>query len=272
MSARTLQSQKHRQKRKRRLEVKIVFGVVAFLLIIVGSICVLRLSYLQIQEVIVRGEHENLNEIVSEEVREVLSGAYVYVIPRKNTFLFSKKDIQKMMRDEFPQIRSYTVSLNRFGDRVLYLDIEKREEAGVWCREECYYIDSRGYVYEKSPTYSTGIITEYRGIIEGFPIGRTYLNPEIFSGVNVFIDVVNKTVDGIHIVGLRADNEMDFTFFLKRGGELYVDASIGFERVLENIGILFEQQSFNDDMKEGNVEYIDARLPGKIFYKTKSEV
>ena len=42
--------------------------------------------------------------------------------------------------------------------------------------------------------------------------------------------------------------------------------------MLENIGILFEQQSFNDDMKEGNVEYIDARLPGKIFYKTKSEV
>ena len=277
MSIRTLRSKKLRKKKKKVLQWKLGVFCLLILAIIFGCIYVLRLNYLQIQEVYVEGEYTSLSTRVSEDVGSVLEGKYLWLIPKTNIFLYPKSNIEDALSLNYPEIEKYSIELDIFHTKTLKITVKERQEIGVWCRyvsekEECYFIDNSGYVFEKSPNYSDGVLMKYSGRIQGEPLGAQYVPRETFQKIISFVNAVNAKSDAymLRITGLNFEKDSNLTFRLQNGGSLFVDLNTGLTQTFENVSILLSQDSFLYEIEDGSfIDYVDARLPGKVFYKVQ---
>ncbi len=277
MSIRTLRSKKLRKKKKKVLQWKLGVFCLLILAIVFGCIYVLRLNYLQIQEVYVEGEYTSLSTRVSEDVGSVLEGKYLWLIPKTNIFLYPKSNIEDALSLNYPEIEKYSIELDIFHTKTLKITVKERQEIGVWCRyvsekEECYFIDNSGYVFEKSPNYSDGVLMKYSGRIQGEPLGAQYVPRETFQKIISFVNAVNAKSDAymLRITGLNFEKDSNLTFRLQNGGSLFVDLNTGLTQTFENVSILLSQDSFLYEIEDGSfIDYVDARLPGKVFYKVQ---
>ena len=104
MSRHAIHSKKVQEKRHRLFRLKMIASVFSVLAILSGSIYILRLPSLQIQGVEVEGKYPDLNDRIHAEMTQALSGNYVWLIPKKNIFVYPKGVMKNILATHFPEI------------------------------------------------------------------------------------------------------------------------------------------------------------------------
>lgn len=278
-SVRAQQSKKRAHKRKR----KIIRIVCIAVVIIATLVLIFRLPLFRIQTVEVTGNQLIQTDDVVAAAWDKLLGNYALIIPNNNIFFMRTKALHSHLLATFPRIAKLDVERGNL--RTLQLAIQERPHAFVWCADttmgDCYFADDNGLLFAKAPYFSESVFLTFFGgdITDDQKIDAHIMhNNEEFDRLveqvraledagflvtKVHISSAkNYSVGVSHIKGVRTPN-----------AKIFITTKISPATTVYNIGLAMNTDSFkeafvrNADM----LQYIDARLSEKVFYKFGSQ-
>ncbi len=179
------------RKRKKLLRIALIsFGAVLILVLV--PILVVRIPFLSIKTINIIGTKTVDAVKVEEFIRTTISESYLKVLPRATFLTVNKKGLKKQILHEFPPLSDLKISLHV--PNIIEISVSEREPFALWCRDEeiadsdalkkeCFFFDDKGFIYGRSPVFSSPVYVEYRNAVEGEPIGERVSTQENFLRV-----------------------------------------------------------------------------------------
>lgn len=265
MAGKRLVDQKRlRAKKRRRLFFISLYSFFFVGLVICGLSLVSSLSAFQIRDISIQGTDRESPLLIEFLVRDVLSGTYLYLFPRTNTFTYPKNAIEDSLL-ALPMISS--VETSRRGLTTLDIEIVEREEIARWCADTtCYSVDEDGYVFAQTASSS---VFAYRGLLTGEPIGQTLMTKEKFRNIEFFIrEIRNLLLDPVE-AHLFSNGYLDV--LLTGGGRLIIYTEDNLSSVLANLESILGDKKIVPTVEEflSTLDYFKLDAGGKINYMKK---
>lgn len=264
-----LTQHKIQQKRARMRRVFFRFGAVC--LLGGGSILFLLLSpRLQFTSISLSGNTSVSSEEILRTADRFLTEHVWLFFPRRNIFLFRPGAFEAHIRKQIPRVGQADVS--RSFSRELVLNISERALWGLYCKTataDCYYIAEDGVLAAQVPDLTGNAmirIVDRRTKSALFLLGDTALSE---SDMTFLRDTAGFLESRYHvgvreiIVGREFQDQTEL-ITSERWRILY-DARTNKERALANLALALDQRITN----RAELEYIDIRFEGKVFYKKK---
>lgn len=218
-------------------------------------------------------------------VKENMSGKYVHLFSKRNSFIYPKKSIYNSIITEFPRID--TLSIYRDNLSTLHVAITERSGAYLYCGstvpevqseigENCYFINNDGYVFDKAPYFSGNVYFKYYISTSlndsSDPLGLQILPQDNFHNLAQF-------VDGVTLLGFKPTHVVvapdgSAELYLNPSGSLTSPKIIfknneSMHTVLDNLSVSMKKPEFANEInsKYSSLLYIDLRFNNKVVYK-----
>lgn len=236
----------------------------------------------RVEQIRVEGTNESDRDRLLLFTQEKLKGNYLLMYARENSYLFPERDIEEGILQEFPRLKD--VQVEKMDNHTLLVSVVERKPFVLWCGAEylhtkvlddCWFIDTTGFVFERAPIFSTGVYFEVYGALERVAKNtflRAVLSKERFGFAISFVRELQKE----HISPLR--------IFIRPEGEygIVINSSEHFS-YLRDVEILFKEgqdtniliknllASLRTQFPEGSVLkkkllYTDLRFGNKVFF------
>lgn len=242
-----------------------------------GLVFVLRLDGLTINTVIIENEEGVLDfEDLKEQINETLSGSYVF-LPKRNIFIFPEDELERTLEIKFPRIGS--VEIERDDLETLRIFIDEREPTALWCGEEpeeeqerrCFYVDDKGIIYSKAPSFSDDVFFRYYG-------GGVSIKDPLMSEVLPEEKITEMKEFVLHLQEMNLNpraafiKEEEFEIFLGKDSKLYLSNYESIEESFSRLNNLIKGSETNFISDQGpEFSYIDLRFGKRVFYKMKDD-
>ncbi|MCA9364021.1 hypothetical protein KC727_02275 [Candidatus Kaiserbacteria bacterium] len=220
-----------------------------------------------LDQIIVEGGETIPHEDVTHIVEQALEGSYVFLIPRRFTYLYPKGTITEHLL-ALPRLHDLTLTVEE--RTTLHITFEEYVPHALWCLAEddaapCYFVSDEGYAFAAAPPLRGGVFTRYiiagtGELMEGYP-----LSPEMFTTTEQFIAGLIDTV-GYRTRSVTETEDGDIIYTLSGGGDILVAGDMSAEDGLENLRAVLSSSKFAH-LAPGNFAYIDLRFGSKVFVK-----
>jgi len=213
----------------------------------------------------------NQNDLLAS-AREFLSGSKFIVLPSDHILFFYafKNQLLNDFKSRFPQLASIQTSLDFPSSLVVH--VRTREPVARWCilgeyEEYCLKVDSEGVVLGESVVSGSGELIIIRALTPVVPLSSEQVE---LGKITTFLIRLAEELkkDGIYIneffegksyyEGFRAKSSAGWDLIFLPEGNVF--------DISRNILLLFQKELKG---KESRIEYIDARLVNRIFYKLR---
>lgn len=259
--------------------VRVLFSIL-LLVIIISSIFIatLRSDKYQFSDVKVFGPITFSSDDVVNFTREYWSGHYFKTIPKTSTIFFSKDDFEKQLRTRFPVIEMAYITLP--APDVLEINIKEHTPKIVWCFQDqtCGFVNDAGVLYARAPQFSDGVYPIFQSQSSNSyndQLGKEVINPDI---MNRFIELFSRLQsDEMTLSRTLFYEDGDIAFSIDTLFGLYTNNNAKLLGTVNQDDDIFVRDMFtgltNDAFKKQfvsnpkDLEYIDMRFTGKIFYK-----
>lgn len=265
------------------------------MLLIGGVIGFLRRKEFQISDIAVSGTRAIDPNQIHDIAQKFISGNYALVIPKTNALIFSKSSMEKYLLDQFPGLRDTVVT---FSERNhLLISVTEKRPAYLWCNETCWFVDQEGIIYDEAPEFSDGVFVKFKGRASDVPLndadprrGR-FASTTDFTSIRILVETLQRigvSVLGISYldVGIIADaqptgpgdvairTDLIKNISVNSDAVILTTQQVAMESLVQSINVLMGQDKFSEMVKTqgANLEYIDLRFEGKIYYKFKNVV
>lgn len=268
--------------RRQQKQTRVLYGsIVAIVVIIVIAAFVLlsRLSSLRITNIVVNGVRVLDPVAVEQYFWDEMSGSYMWLLPKQNTFIYPKKHILRTIQQTFPRIE--TIDIVKNGLNQLQVTITERDGKYLWCGDvfpepdgsPCYFMDTTGYIFAEAPYFSGTIYFKwYGGKNENNSfIGTTVLEGEGISSLSQFASALKEF--GVEPYAIVSKDDNVYELYLKRandiGPKIILTTKNDLSKTFQNIASAFG----SDQMKKiiennlAGISYIDLRYENKVYYK-----
>ena len=185
----------------------------------------------------------------------------------ENIFILSKNQIKSGLAAIFPTITDISIKKELF--HGLIVNFEKRIQIGIWCNNaNCYYFDKEGIVFKEAPQTEGALILKIEDFEKkGVSLGDQVLN---YNQLKFIAEFNNKITENnqFKIIKFKITPSANFNLeaITDRGWSIYLDQNQ--DPVLEanNLFTILNEVIKN---KASNLEYIDLRIPSRVFYKMR---
>lgn len=270
-----------RNRRKKRVRIFLL------LVVLLASI-IFALSFfssnkkITINNINVSGNHIVSTESITENVLKNISGKYVYLFSKSNSFIYPQNEIYNDLLLNFPRIEKLSVNLD--GLNTLHIDIIERVGSYLYCGgvvpidknevgENCYFINDDGFIFDKAPYFSGNIYFKYYvDIKDDNPLGKQVLPKDYFHRLMRFIENTRNTgLDPVYVV-IQEDGVNHLYLNHKEGNtkpELIFKKDADLDTLFENLSLAMNKKEFKNeiDSKYDSLLYIDLRFKNKVLYK-----
>ena len=274
-------------------------GVVLIIVacIVMGIVWLSRIDRLQINDVQVKGASEALTKEIVLIVEEKMSEKTLWLLPKRNAFLFSEGKMEDVLLDKYPRIKSISVDSMDFSKIIV--TVVEREPEILWCRgygsdsddntNDCYFVDKTGYVYIEAPYFSDHVYFELYGFPLAFDknveattslevvaketagnsgsvVGTQLLPKETFVLIMSFVRSLEQISIGSYSLTMR-DEDL-FEISMDNGGVLKFSPTQNLLEALRNLKTAYEKKFTGSSSKTpSHIEYIDIRFANKVLFK-----
>lgn len=237
-----------------------------------------------LNKVTITGTHIIDQEDIEKEVLRNISGKYIYLFSKSNSFIYPNKKIYDNLLLNFPRIE--ILSVGRDDLNTIHIDIVERKGSYLYCGstvpenkeevgENCYFINNDGFIFDKAPYFSGNVYFKYYMLLEdniSDPMGKQMIGVDRFHELARFIDAI--TAIGLRPIYISLDQEGTYS--------LYLDSSIGgtlpkiifkddndFKIIQDNLSLAMRKKEFANEInsKYDKLLYIDLRFKNKVLYK-----
>jgi hypothetical protein len=266
-----------------RRRVLILFSIF-FVVLVVGFVYASRHPKFQITQITVSGNQVTETEEIVSHTEKFLSGNYVYVIPRRNTFLYPKDDILFGLQQSFPRLRDITIE--RVHLNTLAITATEVRGDALWCGMDiqslqmdapCYFTDAHGVIVAPAPYYSGNVYLRFFGgpllDADTDPLGRSFISEKKFQKLLVFKTEIEKLGFEVKAVRLGPMNEYSFILHVGQGREAAMRflAEDDYVKIVSNLSAAMSRPELSASLRDNksNLEYFDLRFTNKVYYRFK---
>lgn len=242
--------------RKKQTRFKILLSV---LCVVVVSVAIYG-TYshaLDIRQVeVVGAEHTDMQKVKDIVLDETQKRAW-FIFPQRNRIFFPENKVAIRIHTEVPSVETVDVDGHMMGDVVV--TIKDRRPAGIWCNStvenDCYFFDTAGVIFKPSFAFTGSVYTRWRAEGVTLSLGQPVpCLPGCIEDAYVQFLADHKITDAVlGQAGMAVLQSMD-GYSIKASGDTKV--------TMKHLATLRDRKV---DLK--TVEYVDARLENKIFYK-----
>jgi cell division septal protein FtsQ len=219
---------------------------------------------MKIDSVVVTGHKYVSENVVLEKYEEGVSKKVLFFISKKN-FIFLPRDV---ISTKIEQELSVSSAFVHIGDDINTVEIEiiEYDPFALWCDTDCYLVNEKGLAFFNAPEIVIEDLVKVKRETEGDILGQSYVDEKLFKNFVTTIDLLKRINIGIREIS-TTDLET-FVFKTKAGPELHLDKRDNPLEVVNNLKTTLEQESINENQFK-NLEYIDLRFEGKVYYKIR---
>lgn len=274
------------KKKSRKKKIRLTILIVVLLGGLVFGLSVLsRNKHIVINEIRVTGAHVIDEEEVKAEINQRISGKYVYLFSKANSFIYPNREIYNSLRELFPRIESLSINLENL--KILNINITERKGEFLYCGESvpveknevgenCYFINNDGYIFDQAPYFSGNVYFKYYMVIpdnEKSSLGKQMIHPDKFHTIVRFVDGIEALgFDPIYFL-MSKNNETNYLYLNHKEGNLapsiiFKDTD-NFDDILENFSLAMKKKEFAEEIhsRYNTLLYIDMRFKNKMSYK-----
>jgi hypothetical protein len=232
---------------------------------------------IEITDVQVTGNKYVSTEKVTQIFEEAISRDILWFISKKN-FIFLPRSVISAKIEQELSVESAFV---RIGDDITTAEIEiiEYKPHALWCsdfseyggRTDCYFVNESGLAFNMAPEFVAedliylGRPLSEQETSEGI-LGLQYVDPKLFDNFMTTIDLIKKV--NILVKSISTEDMETFVLQTKAGPELYIDHHDAPLDVVNNLKTTLEQESIHENQFK-NLQYIDLRFEGKVYYKVR---
>lgn len=236
----------------------------------------------RVEQIRVEGTNESDRNRLILFTKEKLKGDYLLVYARENSYLFPEREIEKGILQEFPRLKDAKVK--RVDKHTLLVSVAEREHFALWCGvefspvnilENCWSIDTTGFVFERAPTFSTGVYFEVYGTLErareDTPL-RAILPRGDFEFVVAFMQELQKEHISLLRIFIKSDGEYGIVIHSSERYPMLRDTEILFKDgqdtgiLIKNLLVALPVQFSTGSASKKKLLYIDLRFGNKVFF------
>lgn len=275
-----------KRKKRKILKVKIIFFVFIFLLLLTGLIFLSRWPRLNIDKIQVKGNKIVEVELIEKIVQEELVGKYFWVFPKTNFIIYPQNKLENELKNKLKRIKK--VFINDRNIKTLEISVEEYDGKYLYCGttfneysnelspiEECYFLDSSGYIFDQAPYFSGEVYFKFFGPINSkneIAIGN-YFEENNFAKIITFIEQI-KQMDLKPVAFLLNESgegniSLSSNLALPFAPKIIFKMDADFDKLAENLhgAITVDPLKTNLLEKYGSLQYIDLRYGNKVYYK-----
>ena len=262
------QSATFADRRRKRLVIGSITGVVALAVWVFVFSRLSYASFLQINQIDVYGEAD-LAPHMQAAALQALDGSYAGLFSRADTLIYPKADIVRAVASSSPRIDSVKVSRN--GLHGLSISVSEKAPEAVICADlpdltdesmplghSCYLADADSYLYRQATSSGADAASRMRFYIPALPdtgvLGTQATSTQEFKRLETLVRSV--TDSGIHVHAMLINEDDSY--------ELYADNPDGGSIVViemnEEAGLSMERDNL---VAFWNKMVTDARAAGK---------
>lgn len=232
-------------------------------------------QYLQISNIEISGTVELDGSEIKQSTEKMFDGKYVGFVPKNNYLFVSQNRVEKALKDDFKKIRTVSIA-KKFPDSVV-ITVDERKALLVWCgADKCYLIDENGVAYNEADFNSQESLQNNLIKIDDnsgkeIALGETVIDSSYEKFVLDLKDSIKKLgfeADGEYFTPSRMAEEIRVKTI--QGPELYFSTQFPLKTALNALGVVLKKEIPED--KRADLEYIDLRNEGKVFFKSKTQV
>ncbi|MCX6766276.1 MAG: FtsQ-type POTRA domain-containing protein [Candidatus Moranbacteria bacterium] len=254
------------------------FSRFLFWLLLVGflGICVFLLffsTFLDISKITIQGNQDISSVEISKVVEKSLEGNYLKYLPKKNFFLASEANIGNAVKNNFNRLEVASIG-KKFPDTIVAKVVERKAEL-AWCSAGvCYFVDGSGLVYGGAAGSEDDLrVGNFLVVVDDsaipVEIGKTKISPDFIGyveGANAMMrdDLKIEPVASYHTPGIASQ---EVSVMTSEGWILKISSEYSIDEAKNIIQTLFEKDLNGETRK--NMDYLDLRVKGKVYYKTK---
>lgn len=270
-----------RRKRKRQHAIAVVLFFL-FIGLVVGLSYLSKYPKFVISSIKVEGTHIIDAQAVESLVVQDISGNYIYLFKKANTFIIPEGKLKSDILNKFQ--RTEKLEIKREGFRGLTITISERSGSYLWCGasvpkdkasegDNCYFLNTDGYIFDTAPYFSGDVYFKfYVPLGEGVePMGAHVLPPEIFKNIITLVDGI--TALGLHPVSVVMNDENQYELNLVHSAtstpKILFNKENVIQTILANFTAAFNKTEFKSEVmgKYNILNYIDLRFKNKVLYK-----
>lgn len=279
---------KNSQEREKKIrKVKLTMGLLLVVILVGGFVGILNYSLFRIKGVSVVGESAESKDQVKAFVFSELSGRYFGIIPKDNTFFFSKVNLSSRLGKKFPRLAEVKIRLSSLDSLVI--EISDKNARLIWCEGEtgvksgrCFYVNSDGEIYSESPNFSSTVMAEVVAPLSASPIGQKVMASSTLEKISGLVATLKRLIPSLAITPVQ--NQVSHLELLGAGDwKIVVSQSNGstwqvifnekkpLSQLVGSLSSTLNNETFLADWtkKAGGLDYIDLRFDNKIFYRFK---
>ena len=151
---------------------------------------------------------------------------------------------------------------------TLTINFDKRIQIGIWCHNKsCYYFDKNGVAFANTPETEGSLILK----IEDLSKNDVLLGDKVLGDnqINFIINFSNKVAENnkfkILEFKIKPNSSVNLEAVTDKNWSIYLDEKQDPAAAVNNLLSILEEAVKNT----GNLEYIDLRIPSRVFYKLK---
>lgn len=241
-------------------------------------------KHLTIDKVLITGTHIINQSDIESEIFQDMSGKYLYLFSRNNSFIYPHQKIYKNLILNFPRIQS--LSLKRDNLKTLHIDIVERTGSSLYCGssipenkedigENCYFINNDGLIFDKAPYFSGNVYFKYYLTLKDYdinPLGKQVVDINQFYKLTGFIDEITSL--GFKPISMVVEQDGTNSLYLNHGvndtsPKIIFKSDNDLNLIYENLSISMRKKEFADEInsKYNTLLYIDLRFTDKVLYK-----
>jgi hypothetical protein len=271
------------KRRVKRMRLVILFFIL--LVFIIGGLAFFSANKnVVIDKVVVSGNHIIDEEDIEKEINKNISGRYIYLFSKNNSFIYPHKKIYDSLLVTFPRIEKLSIYHDNL--KTLHIDISERTGSYLYCGENlpenkseigenCYFVNNDGFIFDKAPYFSGDVYFKYYMTIENNtsnPLGKQMLDIDHFHELARFIDAINAI--GFKPIYISLDQMGTYSLYLdaNKGGTLpkiLFKNNDDYRIIQDNLSLAMKKKEFSSEInsKYGSLLYVDLRFKNKVLYK-----
>lgn len=236
-----------------RLVLVLVIGLAIFYFLFFSSV-------FQIKNIKISGNKKVLTKDIEKKVSEKIENRILF-LKTKSIFLVDFKEISKALLEEFPKIRK--VDLARDFPNALGLKIQERKPAFLFCNSECFLIDKKGVIFERTENIETLSIIKFQEPEKmAFSLGEKIFEEDFLSKI---LEIKKRIKERLQIeIKEFIVSKEKLTAKSAQGWQIYFNLKGDIDWQLTELILILEKQIPSERRDE--LEYIDLRF-SRVYYK-----
>lgn len=253
-------------KQKKHFFKNLIFWLAILIIIIISGVSYLILffDFFQIKNIKISGNERITTSDLEKEIYQKTIKNFLR-LSSKSIFLTSLGRIEESLLKNFPLIDEIK-SKRKFPDSLIF-EIRERKPVANFCFDsDCFFIDKKGIIFEKSEENFTGFIkiknSEQKPISS---LGEKVINEKILEFI---LNTDNKLKEELKINIIEFDllSQERLNVKTEESWEIYFDLKGDLDWQTEKLTLVLENEIPPE--KRGDLEYVDLRFT-RVYYKYK---